>query len=70
MNRIVCVTVLPGSGSLLVDSEANINTTTDLKFSVLWGLLLSVLFIDLDLPRLLSVEEEELALVLVEIALL
>lgn len=70
MNRIVCVTVLPGSGSLLVDSEANINTTTDLKFSVLWGLLLSVLFIDLDLPRFLSVEEEELALVLVEIALL
>lgn len=70
MNRIVCVTVLPGLGSLLVDSEANINTTTDLKFSVLWGLLLSVLFMDLDLPRFLSVEEEELALVLVEIALL
>lgn len=70
MNRIVCVTVLLGSGSLLVDSDANINTTTDLKFSVLWGLLLSVLFMDLDLPRFLSVEEEELALVLVEIALL
>lgn len=62
--------VLLGSGSLLVDREANIKATTDLKFSALRGMLLSVLFIDLDLPILVPVDEVELASVSVENALL
>lgn len=62
--------VLLVSGSLLVDREANIKATTDLKCSALRGMLLSVLSIDLDLPLLALVEEVELAMVSVEHALL
>lgn len=70
MNRTACVIVLLGSGSLLVGREANIKAITDLKFSALRGMLLYVLFIDLDLPLLVPVEEVELASVSVENALL
>lgn len=62
--------MLLGSGYLLVDSEAYINATTDLKFSVLREMPRFVLLIDLDLPRLVAVEEVELALALVKTAIL
>lgn len=67
MNKIAYVTVLLGSGYLFVDSEAYIN---DLKFSVLREMPQFVLLIDLDLPCLVVVEEVELALALVETAIL
>lgn len=62
--------MLLGPGSLLIDRAASIKVTTDLEFSALMGMLLSVLFIDLDLPLLVPVGEVELALVSVENVLL
>lgn len=70
MNRTACVVMLLGPVSLLIDRVASIKVTTDLEFSALMWMLLSVLFIDLDLPLLVPVGEVKLALVSVENVLL
>lgn len=61
VKRTTCVILLLGSGSLLVDWEANIKIISALELSTLRGMLLSVLFIEPDLPLLVPVEEVELA---------
>lgn len=70
VNRTAWVTVFLGSGSSLVDQEANIKATTDVNFLALRGMLLPVLFVGLDLPLLVTMQKVELALVSVENAFL